>query len=227
MATSTCYVTTASGVTYNVYEGVIHLPRMGVWHADLELEAPSVTAPLSGKVTVTLAQSLNFAGTLGPNGITQRGTVRARIFGGGGGLSTVMAPKGYRSVPMRIPLLDLLQSAGEILSNTADPSILTTQLPFWIRMQQTAGMALSSLLQVTGSGWRVLPDGTIWCGTDTWPPAAPMDIQLLQFEPDLNRYEFVSDLPSVLPGQTLNGQRVSTVVHYLSAERLRGQIFFE
>lgn len=236
MASATCYVTTAAGTVYPVTEGIIHLPRVGVWHANLILIAYGVPAQ-SGKVVVTLGDEnqgtpLSFSGTFGANGPTQRGTLRVHINGGGGGLSTVLTPKGYRAVPLQIPMTDLLNDAGEVLSPTADPNVLAAQLPFWVRIQQTAALGLSSLLQVTGTTWRVLPDGTIWFGTETYPTGS-MSLVQVHFEPELNRYYFVSYLPTILPGQTfvspVSGvaNKVSSVVHYLTPDDFHSYLFYE
>jgi hypothetical protein len=231
-STATCYVTTAGGAVYNVSSGVIHLPRMGIWHADLVIDAPGIGTQ-AGQVTITLCGSLNFVGTFASNGTTQRGTLRAHINGGGGGFSRVLPPKGYRLTTFGGVLNDILSTAGETASSTIDPGILGIQLPFWARMQQTAGLALASLLQVTGSSWRMLPNGQLWLGVETYPAGTMSGVIQISFEPELNRYEFVSYSPTILPGQTFvspttgASNKVSAVVHYIQPDSLRSNLFYE
>ena len=229
MATATCTVTTSSGIAYVVVEGMIHLPRIGVWHADLTLDAPGSSAAssiLKGKAVVNLA-GVTYTGTFGLNGPTLRDAIRARINGGGGGLGTVLPPKGYRATTLRLVIGDVLNGAGETLSPTADASVLATNVAYWARVQQPAGLALQSALQVTGSSWRILTDGTVWFGAETYPPAGQVDFVPIRFEPELARYEFGSYSPTVLPGTTFKGQRVSAVIHYIHSASLSSQLFYE
>lgn len=229
MASATCFVATSDGTAYVVVEGMIHLPRVGVWHADLTLEAPGSSQAntiLSGPAQVNLAGSA-FAGTFGLNGSTKTDTIRARINGGAGGLGKLVQPKGYRGTTMKIVIGDILRTAGEKLSSTADAGVLATNLPLWVAVQQPAGAALQSALQVMGATWRVLPDGTIWFGTEAYPPATQNDFVDLTDEPELARYEFSSYTPTILPGTTFQGQRVSVVIHYIRPDSLRSQLFYE
>lgn len=224
-----CTVETAAGVSYVVIEGMIHLPRIGVWHADFTLEAPGssdANTMLSGGAQITLAGK-TYSGTFDHNGATDRDTIRVRINAGAGGMGTLLAAKGYRATTLKIVLGDILAAAGEQLSLAADPAVLATNLPFWVGMQQPAGLALQSLLQVTGSAWRMLTDGTLWFGTETYPQTTQTDFVQLSTEPELARYEFSSYAPSLLPGETFQGQRVSAVVHYVRPHSLRSQLFFE
>lgn len=229
MADALCTVTAADGSRYVVVEGMIHLPRVGVWHADLTIDAPGASvamASLSGKALITLA-GVDYSGTFDLNGATQQDTIRARINGGAGGFSTVLTPKGYRGTTLKIVIGDLLAAAGEHLSPTADPAVLATNLPFWVQVQQPAGLALQSALQVTGATWRVLTDGTVWIGTESYPPTTQADFVLLSNEPEQARYEFGSYLPTLLPGETFQGQRVSAVIHYIRPRGLSSQVFTE
>jgi hypothetical protein len=222
-------VTTAAGLAFAVTEGMLHLPRLGVWHADLTLIAPGSSASntvLKGKAAVTLA-GITYSGTFGLNGPTQRDTIRARINGGAGGLGTVLPPNGYRATTLKLVISDILNGAGEALSPTADPAVLATNLPYWARLQQPAGLALQSALQITGSSWRILADGTVWFGTETYPLATQTDFVAIRFEPELARYEFGSYQPSILPGTTFKGQKVSAVVHYVHPDSLSSQLFYE
>lgn len=229
MASATCTVTAADGTTFIVIEGLIHLPRMGVWHADLTLDAPGATDAmkvLSGRAVVNLAGT-TFSGSFGRNSATQRDTIRARILAGGGGFATQIQPKGYRATTLKIVIGDILNAAGETLSATADPAVLATNLPHWIAVAQPAGLALQSALRVTGATWRMLPDGTVWFGTETYPVATMDDFVQMGEQPELGRFEFSSYTPTLLPGTTFQGQPISAVVHAIQPESLRSTLFVE
>lgn len=217
----------------NVLEGAIFIPRVGVWHADLSIDTFS---PVSGKATIQFG-SQTLIGTFTRSGMDLRQRLQARIVGGGAGLGTVLAPKGYGSVPLKIPLQDALRDAGEILSPTADASLTGTQLAAWSRMQAQASSVVASLLQVAANAvWRVLLDGTTWCGFETWPSSSLPDTVPIQSEPENGRFVIASDSPAVLPGTTFQYQqpgvgavssRVGYVQHVIARGRIRTLIYSE
>jgi hypothetical protein len=228
-SSSSGFITTSAGQVYTIVEGMLHLPRIGVWHADVTLDAPgssSAATMLSGKATVSWGGT-PYSGTFALNGPTQRDTIRARINGGGSGFGKIFQPKGYRATTIKQVVGDILNTAGESLSPTADPNVLAYQLPYWTAMQQGCGIALQSVLQVTGSAWRLLPDGSLWFGTETYPASQQTDFVQIRNEPELARYEFSSYSPTILPGTAFKNQRVSAVIHYINPGAMRSQLLYE
>jgi len=75
--------------------------------------------------------------------------------------------------------------------------------------------------------WRVLPDGTVWVGRDSWNPTGgdtKADILTADLTIGVVRTGF---MPGVHPGETFRGARVSYVEHALSFEQLRTRIWME
>jgi len=216
-----------------VLEGTVTLPRVGVFHADLSVDA---YAPQSGKATITLGTQ-KLVGTFARNGVDITRRLRARVVGGAGGLATLLPPKSYGSVPLKIPLSDALRDAGETLSPSADASLLATQLSAWSRMRASASSVIASLLQVVPNAvWRVLLDGTVWFGFETYPTTTLSDAFPIQSEPEKGRVTIASVTPSILPGtsfqftapgQGLQTVKVSLVHHLIRAAGLRTVIYFE
>lgn len=200
-----------------VLECVVTLPRIGVWTADVEMPAAQA---LSGRATIALGSSLTLAGTFTRSGLDGRGRTRARIVGGAGGLGKTLVPKSYVSVPLRIPVSDVLSDAGEQLSNTADAGVLSTQLPAWSRMSDVAGISLAALVDAAAATWRVLLDGTVWVGTETWP-TSNMTALAISYEPERLLRTVASLSPTVLPGQLFGGQRIALVRHVLTSDAIR------
>lgn len=200
-----------------VLEGVVTLPRIGVWQADVELPA---SGALSGRATVDIGGVLTLVGTFARSGVDGRGRVRARIVAGAAGLGRTLAPKSYFGVPLRIPLTDVLVDAGEQISPMADVQVLAQQLPAWSRMSQVAGLSLVALVNAAAASWRVLLDGTVWVGTEAWPTSL-MVAEAVSFEPELFRRTVASLAPIVLPGQVYEGQRIALVRHVLSPIAIR------
>lgn len=210
----------------NVIEGAVFIPRVGVWHADLSVDA--FTAP-TGTATIRLA-SQTLAGTFVRSGLDLRQRLQVRVVGGAGGLATTLAPRSYGSIPLQIPLQDALRDAGEVLSPMADSSLLGTQLTAWSRMAAPASSVIAQLLlAVPGSVWRVLVDGTVWCGFETWPASFLPDTVPIQSEPERGRVTIASDAPAVLPGTAFQyrapvGGAVTVRVGYVQHHVRRGEI---
>lgn len=185
-------------------------PRVGVWHATAMLDSD---APLALGAAATLALgSASLQGTIVRSGAPY-GACSVRVVGGAGGLPQLATPKFYRGVQARAVVTDLLAAAGEKLSPTADAAALGVVLTSWTTVAQPTGAALSSLCMSLGDGvaWRVLEDGSVWIGTETWPDAAGLLVDVLDEHPDEGWRLLAMDDPTLAPGVTLDGRRVDYV----------------
>jgi hypothetical protein len=214
---------TANGL--DVLEARIHLPRQGRWWADL---AVNTDAPdkLTGAVTLVLSDTLTLVGTALRVG-EYAGTVTCSIVGGAGGLQKILKPKAYQGVPLRLPLQDALAEVGEVLASSSDAGALDQMLSKWIRMGGPALGELEALLGEApeGSVCRVLADGTVWVGPETWPEAAPK-ATLIQDMRWCSQVELGVEAPELLPGTTFMGRMVEHVEHRLSPESVRTIVQF-
>lgn len=208
-----------------ILSGTVTLPRQGVWHAELVLSA--ATAP-AGAVDLQVGPSLRLQGTVVRSGLFA-GEVRVYVVGGAGKLSTELLPRWYEGAPRELPLRDLCDEAGERLSPASDPVLLAEVLsPGWTRLRGTASTALSRLLEGTGASWRILPDGRLWAGPETWPVAQGMaDLLVMDEDRARGRLVLATEAPQLLPGQTLRGDRVSDVEITLEPEKLRIEAYLE
>jgi len=206
-----------------VLSGIVGLPRIGIWSADVDLPAPA-SAP-SGAASIALG-SLTFVGTFARAGFDGRGRLRAWVVGGAAGLGKTLAPKSYLGVPLRIPLQDVLTDAGEKLSPAADAATLAFQVPAWSRMRAVASASLAAIAAVTGASWRVLSDGTVWVGPESWLKS-DMVASAISFEPEARRRTVASLTPKILPGQVFEGERVVFVQHLIDSDGLRTVLHLE
>jgi hypothetical protein len=215
-----------SAITVNdlpALEGAITIPRVGV---------PTLTASLlerdaPGKTVTVRIGSSSWVMT-----VTRSGAHGGRRFvhavGGAAGLSAIVPPKSYRGVPLRIPLADLAQGVGERLSPASSAAILGLVLPAWIRFEQPAARALHALLGAAGSpAWRILPDGTLWVGVETWPATRLEAYTTIAEGPHRGVVELVAMDPTIAPGETFEGRKVSGVEHRIVARRLRTILHME
>lgn len=216
------------GVVTVAGQGVIGatvcLPRVGAWHMDATLDTD---AQLSGQVKVALGDSLELTGTIVAGGpYTETGYYR--IVGGANGLRSSAKPKAYGQCQLRIPLKDLLEGVGEKLASDADAQVLGVQLAAWSTLGVPAGRQLAALLQSApkGTAWRVQPGGSIWVGLETWPDAG-ISYEETGALPHEHKIEITTEDPTLLPGTTLDGRRVSYVEHKIDSGSLRTLVYLE
>jgi hypothetical protein len=216
-----------SHVTANdlgVVEAIVSLPRVGAWVATLDVDAESPER-LTGAVTIAFGREASFVGTRFAGGGAY-GRAELTIVGGGGGLATELPPQAYLSVPLRVPLGDVVRGAGEALADDVDPAVLNRILPAWVRGRGKASHALDALASAAGVGWRVRADGKVWLGVETWP-ASSSTAETLRDHPRLRMLELAEEVPRLLPGTTFGGKRVSVVRHVATAEHLRTFAHYE
>ena len=214
---------------FDVCAATLVMPRVGAWHLDAVVDSDG--APLSGAVTINIADStLTLSGTV-LRSDTYLAMVRARIVGGAGGLSTIAQPKYYQQAgrykpTVQLVLGDLLKGAGETLSGTADAPTLATPLLAWTTLGVPTFMMLDALMRAAPANtvWRVLPDGTHWIGPETWP-TAQLEYDFVEYVPEENKFELAPTAPTLLPGVTLDGVKVGSCEHHITGSSVRTTVW--
>jgi hypothetical protein len=219
-----------AGIDAHVEEAAITIPRIGI---------PQLSASLAGEVTVPpsitfeVGSGLSWSATVTRQGVDS-GRTFIRAVGGAGRMATILAAKAYQGVPVRIPLEDLVREAGETLSPTASAVVLGLFLGRWTRCRQSAAFALAGLLASAGRvsahgvpSWRILADGTLWVGHETWPETKLEGRTLLAEAPHRASVDLLALEPAVFPGETFDGRRISVVDHRFSSRRLMTRLFLE
>jgi hypothetical protein len=209
-----------------VLKGTLTLPLVGPWAADLVID--SATIP-DGFVTLALGwdASVKLVGTITRGGPV-RGATTARVVGGAGGLGTVLPAKGYHGVTLRLPLSEALSAGGERLSEKSDRIVLSTYLQAWSRFASPVGIAVAALMHaVPGASWRMVNDGSVWVGNETWLPSRVAKYVVTKEDPHHARQEIAAEVPAIYPGETLNGRRVSCVEHRVEPRQARATVWFD
>lgn len=205
---------TANGST--LLSASISMPAVGAWHTEIVVDSASA---LSGAVTLDI-DGVQFSGTVIRGG-TNGGRSLAKLVGGNGGLSTELPVRNYVA-PATLALVigDILREAGETLSTTADAALLATVLTRWERSAGPASHSLVALLDAIGATWRVLADGTVWIGTQSWPT---QEIEHALIDEDWSSgILLIAPLkPELRPAVTFRGQRLDEVAHNFMPEGLR------
>jgi hypothetical protein len=205
-------------------EARVTIPRIGVPAFDVSLAGPEPLAP--GPIRIEVGK-LAWKAAVRRSG-AQRGILTLRAVGGAGGFTKVLEPRAYQGAPARLALEDIAKDAGEALSTTCQAAPLAVVLPKWTRFRQAASFALQGLLSLVGApGWRVLADGTIWIGHETWPMSRLDAFTVTNEAPHRGSLDLFAVDPRIFPGETLDGRRVSVVEHVLTDRRLSTRVWLE
>ena len=160
----------------DVLRGRIRLGIRGPWFAELELD--TATMPSGGVTPCCNRWHLS-------RGKRHRGsrpaffldTAHVRLIGGAGALGTRAKPSAYTGAVLHDALSKLLGDAGETMSTTISSDILGVSLPLWTVVDSSTVTGIDNLCGAATTalgasvGWRVLSDGTIWLGVESWPAA--------------------------------------------------------
>lgn len=206
-----------------VLQGAITIPRVGAWRAELEVSQDDA-AKLTGAVEVKVGTQ-TWKGTSVDVG-DYAGRVKLRVVGGKGGLGKATAARYYASIPARVVASDALGEGGEALSSTASAALLASVLPFWTRVAGTVAESLEQIVDELGASWRILDDGTVWVGTDTWTEAKLGRMVVTGESPADARVELAMDAHALRPGMAYRGKRVGEVEIRIAPEGVRTVAWF-
>lgn len=213
-----------------VLEGRLEVPIMGNWNACFTLDSDT---PPTGIVDIIFHREDGevdiYLGTV-LYGYPWQGRCKVVVVGGGGGLKVPELPaKNYTSlfiaVPLALIVTDIVRTAGEFLADGVAQSLIGYSVSRWARVSGGAGRSLTHVARDFELGWRVLPDGTVWMGVETWPesPLVPFDCdddgkaRILVIAPDNATYA---------PGTVVLGRRVNQVVYTITAHELRAELHY-
>ena len=221
-----------SAQTFDVLEGALTLPLRGVWSARLELDAD---VEVTGPASLVLARDdggtpERFVGTVTRSKLHE-GRVKLMLVGGAGKMKTqVLPPRSYvgTPTPLRLSLVvgDICHEAGETLAPAAQAALDALLLPRWHRAGVTGAAALNALSDAGAlEGWRLLPDGTVTAGPETWPAFSPVGFYEQHEDGQLFVIEGAPEAADILPGVTLNGRQISEVV-YSVGPKVRVDLFY-
>ncbi len=206
-----------------VLRATLSVPGRGVWTALVSVEAEDTTDLTEG-VDLVLGDATwrGFARRVG----ARHGRVEFLVVGGAGGLERELDARYYADAQARIPLGDLMRETGETLSNDVGTDVTGTMLARWTRPRGRAGLLLGDLARVLGTEWRILADGTVWLGAETWPEVE-LEHDVVADNPAHDQADLAVDAPTLTPGVVLAGRRISYVQHVITPSQLRTAVWYE
>lgn len=230
---STATLTTVAGVL-DALEADLILPRAGVWGAHLELPDD---LQISGAATLTIAgdnngASASFVGTV-RRALPWRGRTRVVLAGGAGGLMAPLEPREYLAgiKPVRPALVvaHVAAAAGEQLAAGVEDALAGSGLERWTRTAGRGVEALDVLADHFGWTWRILADGTLWVGVETWPVSAGDLGEVWSDDGDDGRIDCAPPVASLRPGETVitdAPRQLERVTYRVRAGSVRAELLY-
>lgn len=220
---------TINGVT--VLNGTVLMPLVGIWTADLVIDQPNGQGFDAGtKVTISSADGFELSGVVAPDRTGDfLDAVHVRVLGGAGGMAKTATPRSYvqPSAFVRDVLSGLARDSGETISDTISSNIGQTNLIAWATTAVPVTQALLSLIEIVspGSNWRILANGSLWLGAESWP-ASNTTFEILTENPAERSFQLGVETLSIVPGVSLSGVgNVNQVQHQLSADAIRSVVW--
>lgn len=223
---STSLLGTTSFATINqwpITNMTIHIPKSGTWVADVEaLIQPNEN--ITGKASLVLNGQV-FQGWVFRGGLTQA-VWKGRVVGGAGNLGKLLTPKYYKGATAFLSISDALKEGNEVISSDLEVSVLNVILPRWTRMAKSLGAELTALTQQVKTTWRIRKDGKVWVGIDTGIAFGGTYLEL-DFLPENGKLEIIPTSLEIYPGMSIQGHKISSIVHHITEEDLRTEVFLE
>lgn len=200
-------------------------PISAAWHVDMTVATADVSK-VTGSVTLDINDGqLQLKGTARTTGV-YLDTARVRLVAGAGGLGTPSKPRYYQQPTVRLVLSDLLATAGETLSTKADAATLGKVLNSWTVTQMPVASAIGLLMAEVSASWRMLADGTCWCGAETWPDVG-VDVSIEKQDTAANQLVVSMEAPVLMAGQTVGGFKANYLETQVDAGKVVSHVFID
>jgi hypothetical protein len=217
-----------------VISGTVIRPLVGVWVADLIIDQPDGSGFAAGtRVTIKADGGYTLKGVVDPDRTGSfLDSVHVRVVGGAGGLGKDASPRSYvqPSAFVRDVLNGLCSDAGETLSDTTSASFLSQNLTAWsVIGGNSVRQNMRALLDIVAPemSLRILSDGTLWVGEETWPQSSAT-YDVMNQDPTDGSYLIGMDSPFVEPGTNLPGVgNVGRVMDTIDKGRLRSRVWID
>ena len=209
----------------SVLRGTLVLPRVGLWHASMDIDAP--LPPIGVPTTLTVGLS-TFSGTCIAGG-PWAGISRVLFVPGAGLLQSGTVPAAYyRACAATLPLSTMLSGLGERLAASASIPGSVDRYTVPTGPAMTAVTAYLTAILPPGYVWRALDSGEIWAGVEAWAPTVTTDDQANDSDdlPEIGLVTTAMREPLVRPGTVWRARYVERVELDLHAETQYAAVYY-
>lgn len=216
----------ANGNVYPVQYGDLWTALQGVWTSHLVL---------TGDVEISGTVSLNYHGTEFAGFVERLERVESNchvvIVGGKGGLARDVPAQFYdfRNT-FDFLVRQLLGACGEDLDTLPNPT-LHNGVDKWARIGGIAGRCMDDLAAMAGASWRVLPNGRVFFGGESWLPSQLTSASWIETKEDCamrDNYSLAYPIGTakLFPGETFNGRKVARVCYVDDGEWYTARVWY-
>lgn len=214
---------------FNVTAMVLRLPARGNWVALLTIGAstkPTVASAATIVVTQEDGTEDLFVGAVrATENVEGTDDLSVTIVGGADKLVDPAIPArhhtaGAQTIPAGVVAAGICAAAGEALAEGVEDALDAYPLAQWTRVAGPAGLATDLLAWALGLAWRVLPDGSLWMGVETWPEPTDEQAQRAEFyraRPADNTIVYSADGCPYFPGMTIDGVQAIEVCYHVDS----------
>ena len=220
----------------DVSEAYVRLLLQGNWMATCEIGWPDVP-PIGSAATLSVTRSNGsldtFTGTIRrAQNLVDAQRTSVTLVGGAGKLLDTIPPRhhasGASTIPAGLVLSGIVDATATVGANARAevlaPGVLATANTFpllrWTRVEGEAWAAVENLAHTIGLRWRMLRDGTLWVGEETWP-----EVDARAFycsgDPRDGMVLYAPDGAPYVPGTTIDGARVIECCYRIEPGKVR------
>lgn len=207
-----------------IVECHLMLPKIGAWMANDVLIDSDEEFNIGDSVTMNFLDQ-TFKGTVLDTGVF-RGFQQCTIIGGSGKFPDQLESSSYNSIPLGQVVNDIARKTGHTVSTSSDQNLLNHNLVGWNILKMKASLALVKLLDSQGAIWRILPDGTLWIGFETYTPLNINDFLVIEKFPEQARWNIYNEEYLIQPLSSLDGNNIQQVEYFISKNELTQIVFF-
>lgn len=193
-------VVTDSGLEFSAVSADLLLPYIGNWTAYVVIS--DVESEPSGGCMVTCLGT-EFRGYIYPSrSKIAEGRYYCMIVGGSGGLYLPAESVSFNYQLTRESIFSqILTGGGESISTTTSTSYRNELIESWHSSSGTIATQISAIVDFIGGIWRVVPDGGVFFGDDSFDVAEDFEYQV-KFENPVHAHATIRLMSaSVFPGQ--------------------------
>lgn len=195
---------------YPVRAMTLRRPRIGRWSARVQLvDASSFHAESPVNVGVELSDDSN---TL--DGSVFRSNSTSDVVFVAGGPSTLhddVIAKSFFDATVKQILADTLADTGT-LATSSTPEVTAERID-WTRTRDTSLVGIKVLADSVGASWRLLDDGSVWFGSESYPELEDFDATVLDTDGASGTTLVGVSTINLRPGVTWRGLTVGDVEH--------------
>jgi hypothetical protein len=214
-----------------VLEASVHMPRLGQWHADIDLEGaePTISGFVRLVATDTISgETMSLAARV-VSADPYRDRLHVFLIGGSGNGDALMSPRSFRRSTGAAILQAIASTMGITIATSSSARVLSRLFERYSIPAVSAARALDLFAFEVGASWRYTETGDVWIGDEAESPEArsrnarrvSSAFVIVDRVPIDLRWIVVAEMPLPRPGQYLDDFLIGRVAYEIGADTSR------